>query len=87
MALIIAYVLSQPVVEVLGLGAVLITSVGVWLKWQQTTHLSEIEEAIKKGQLLPEEARQRARYVDLRATLLVGFGMLLLLFAAFGWSA
>jgi hypothetical protein len=84
---LLGFVLSAGTREVLGLAAMLSTAAGVWLKLRQTSHLSELEEAVKDRKLQPDEARQRARYVDLRASGLVTLGLSLLFLTAFGWAA
>lgn len=83
----LGFVLSPGAREILGLAAMLSTAAGVWLKLRLTAHLSQLEEAVKDSKLQPDQARQRARYVELRASGLVTIGLSLLFLTAFGWSA
>lgn len=76
---------SAGVREAFGLTAVITTLLGIWLQWKRQSHLSDIEESLKNGTIAAEEARQRARFVDWRAFVLVIAGMLLLMAVAIGW--
>lgn len=71
--------------EALGLAALLMTLAGVWLQWNRPTRVADIEEALKDGRLLPDEAEQRLRAVSRRATGWVLAGMSLLIFVAVVW--
>lgn len=71
--------------EAFGITAVIATIVGVWLQWKRQAHLAEIEESVKDGRLASEEARQRSRFIDWRAQVLVVAGMTLMMAVALGW--
>jgi uncharacterized iron-regulated membrane protein len=76
---------SAGIREAFGLTAIVATLLGVWLQWKRQAHLAEIEESVKNGRLASDEARQRSRFVDWRAQVLVIVGMALLMAVALGW--
>lgn len=82
---LLAHLVSGSSLEAIGLAALLMTLTGVWLQWHRPAHLSDIEEALKDGRLLPEEAAQRQRWVDRRAAAAVIAGMVLLVFVVIAW--
>ncbi|ACB73911.1 hypothetical protein [Opitutus terrae] len=85
MKAIVAHLLSGSSLEAVGLAALLMTLAGVWLQWNRPAHVADIEEALKDGRLLPDEAEQRLRAVSRRATGWVLAGMALLVFVAITW--
>jgi hypothetical protein len=79
-------ILSQANRELVGLVAVLTTILGIWMQWHRQSHLSDIEESVKNGDIPPDEGHRRIRFVDWRATVLVVAGMGLLVFSAVNWN-
>lgn len=79
------YLLSEKALEAIGFAAILMTLTGVWLQWHGPNHLSEVEEALKDGRLLPEEAESRTRKIERRAMIWVIAGMVLLVSAGIEW--
>lgn len=82
---LLASLLSGISLETIGLAAVLVTGAGVWLQWQRQEHVADIEEALKDGRLLPQEAERRMRWVTRRATGAVVAGVGLLIAVAYAW--
>lgn len=74
----LALLLSLTRAEALGVVAVVVTLVGLWLNWRRPVHEAEIEEAVKDGKLTTEQAWRRNRWVRRRAKVVVTAGVLLM---------
>ena len=83
----IGMLLHQESWEIVGLLAVLVTLVGIWLQWHRNEHISAVEEDLKNAKITEEQAWHRMRLVNWRATVVVAAGLVLLLGTAIGLFA
>lgn len=82
-----AIFLAHETWEILGLVAVLATIVGLWLNWQRSWHIADLEEDVKNGKISEEQGWRRARWVHWRATTVLVLGVTLLIAASVGLLA
>lgn len=75
-------ILAQRTGEIVGVLAVAIMLVGVWLQWRRHDHVADVEDDIKNAKLTEEQGWRRARWIGRRANAVLVVGVLLLLGAA-----
>lgn len=79
-----AVLLTRETWELIGLIALGITLLGVWLNWRRQSMLEDFEEHVKNGKLEPDQAWHRARLVNWLAPTVIFSGVALLLVAMAG---
>jgi hypothetical protein len=66
----------------LGVVAIVITSIGMWLQWRLAAHRENAEEAVKDGKLTELQARRRIQLFGICSPAITVIGVALLLVLA-----
>lgn len=73
--------------EVVGIAALGVTLVALWLNWRRTAAIAQLEEDVKNGKITPDAAWHRSRFVHrrARAALVLGVALMLVFVAGLGF--
>lgn len=82
----VAFVGVLKVWELVGLAAVAVMLLGLWLSWRRQSLLADIEEDVKNIKLTSEQAWRKSRWVTHAGPVVIVVGMLMLIVAMAGFA-